>query len=758
VENLLQIPKWIAQPVRVDTWSRPLPPRHVHILPSLSLGGAEKIIVDLARSWAEAGVEADIIVLRKVKAEYQINEPGITVHKLGDLSPQQRLIQAAKIIHASQLPAYCHLTTLTELQGLWSLGCKTVPVVHNAKCGWKTDPHHWDNEHVPFIVACGEQVADELSQSGIKNPVKVIRHVVPAIPPLSTSQKATVRKAFGASPNTVLIGMLGRIVPQKRYTRAIRLLQGLRLQGIDAKLVIIGGVQGHEGVLAKHAVSNEIQRLGLQSYVFLTGPLANASRLLSALDLFLNTSLYEGVSIATMEAHASGTPVISTAVGGQAEAVLKAQLMAEDATDTDWLTAITNTLKQAKLPAVSTPAWQRQLAAQIWPWSLVTNQTHIPQSDVLFITSNIDVGGAQRSLCNLVAELTKYPLNMAVAISGPIGVPEFLRLPQEAGVDFIQLQPHQGVSLSQRVGNLLSLIQQRLPRHIAFWNMDSATKLAISKCLEGSSIKICDVSPGPLLFDELKQVAQLARVLSTSSEKYLKNLHVLVSKYHTTEIPYTPKVVVIPNGVPDNKTQISATDGPTPPPGYPPELAVVTVGRLHPSKRPDLLPLVAKELSQLVPGASLSVIGGVHSERQQSQVEAVLQGQKLPPNLFFLGPDTRTLGFLPRFACFYMVSTGQGCPNASLEAMMAGIPIVANPDGGTAEQIIDHVTGTLVPDPGSPQQYAKELAQAIAKILTDPPTATKLKASAKQHVQTQFSMSKMANAYYTLFRNSYTQL
>jgi glycosyltransferase involved in cell wall biosynthesis len=347
---------------------------------------------------------------------------------------------------------------------------------------------------------------------------------------------------------------------------------------------------------------------------------------------------------------------------------------------------------------------------------------------------------------------------MAVAISGPIGVPEFLRLPQEAGVDFIQLQPHQGVSLSQRVGNLLSLIQQRLPRHIAFWNMDSATKLAISKCLEGSSIKICDVSPGPLLFDELKQVAQLARVLSTSSEKYLKNLHVLVSKYHTTKIPYTPKVVVIPNGVPDNKTQISATDGPTPPPGYPPELAVVTVGRLHPSKRPDLLPLVAKELSQLVPGASLSVIGGVHSERQQSQVEAVLQGQKLPPNLFFLGPDTRTLGFLPRFACFYMVSTGQGCPNASLEAMMAGIPIVANPDGGTAEQIIDHVTGTLVPDPGSPQQYAKELAQAIAKILTDPPTATKLKASAKQHVQTQFSMSKMANAYYTLFRNSYTQL
>jgi glycosyltransferase involved in cell wall biosynthesis len=186
-----------------------------------------------------------------------------------------------------------------------------------------------------------------------------------------------------------------------------------------------------------------------------------------------------------------------------------------------------------------------------------------------------------------------------------------------------------------------------------------------------------------------------------------------------------------------------------PPPGADPSLAVVTAGRLTAAKRPELLPLVAAALARRLPGATLTVVGGTHGTDRDGAWAAMMDrcGGVLPDNLHFAGPDDRTTAFLPRFACFYMVSSDQGSPNASLEAMASGLPVVANPDGGTAEQVEDGVNGRLVADCGDDSAFADSLARALADVLSDPARARAMGDAGRKRASQRFSMATMAASY-----------
>jgi glycosyltransferase involved in cell wall biosynthesis len=353
-------------------------------------------------------------------------------------------------------------------------------------------------------------------------------------------------------------------------------------------------------------------------------------------------------------------------------------------------------------------------------------------------------------------------------VAGPVGVPGFLTSVLEAGVEVLDLSggPRPAGGLTARVGRVLSLVQARTPRTVAFWNLDAAAKLAIAKVLADGPVRLVDVSPGPMLYSELARAAGLARSLSTAPAAYLASLAMLVAKYQDGGPPAgwtQPPLVVIPNGVPEPPPPLAEGDGPAPPPGADPALAVVTVGRLAPVKRPELLPQVARALARRVPGATLTVVGGAHAtvvgapgSNAAAAWQAMLDGcgHDLPGNLVFAGPDHRAGAFLARFAVFYMVSEAQGCPNASLEAMASGLPVVANPDGGTGEQVEDGVTGRLVADPGDPAVFAEALAAALADLLLDPALRRRLGAAGQAKVRTRFGMARMADAYAEVLRCS----
>jgi glycosyltransferase involved in cell wall biosynthesis len=102
--------------------------------------------------------------------------------------------------------------------------------------------------------------------------------------------------------------------------------------------------------------------------------------------------------------------------------------------------------------------------------------------------------------------------------------------------------------------------------------------------------------------------------------------------------------------------------------------------------------------------------------------------------------------FLRSFRVFVMLSDDQGCPNASLEAMAAGVPVVANDSGGTAEQVLHGTNGFLV-SPDDP----REMAIALETLLRDPGMRDAFGAAARRHVERSFPMQRMIAGYLSAF-------
>ena len=113
--------------------------------------------------------------------------------------------------------------------------------------------------------------------------------------------------------------------------------------------------------------------------------------------------------------------------------------------------------------------------------------------------------------------------------------------------------------------------------------------------------------------------------------------------------------------------------------------------------------------------------------------------------MFFHGASG-AVDYVADFDAFVVVGQDQGSPNALLEALAAGLPCIANDDGGTNEQITHERTGLLVPD-----RAPTTLAPAISRVLTDRVLAAQLGRAGRERVLRSFSMDAMVARYEALF-------
>lgn len=180
--------------------------------------------------------------------------------------------------------------------------------------------------------------------------------------------------------------------------------------------------------------------------------------------------------------------------------------------------------------------------------------------------------------------------------------------------------------------------------------------------------------------------------------------------------------------------------------GLPPDgLVVGAVSRLDPVKGVAFL----MQAFAHVDGARLVVIG---DGPERGALESLADSLGLARRVHWVGHQRNASRLLSAFDLFVQPSLHEGLPNTVLEAMAAGLPVVATAVGGTPEVVVDGVTGLLVP-PGTPDV----LARAITTLLRDADLRRTMGQASRERVVQDFSVERMVEQTERLYEQLLTQ-
>jgi glycosyltransferase involved in cell wall biosynthesis len=699
----------------------------------LAIGGAERIVIDWAArvhpTWP-----VHIVVLRDHAHEWMV-PPGVRVTRLGggvDLDAKLTRIGREVARHGSSA-VLCHLLTETERRALAAGGASVVPVIHNARDGWLERASALHNHG--RVIAVSEAAADDLRRDGCRATISVIRHI-PRPRRFARDARATWRHAWRIPEPATVIGMVGAVKPQKDYPFAVRLLKRL-LADRDLYLVIVGGPIGKNGRAAWHAVLDEMTRCGVRQRLAMPAFVPDAAACLPAFDLLLNTSIYEGTSIATLEALVNGVSVVASRVGGQGELPAEGlTLVDKDAPLDEWAAAVSAALDRS---SSSAPAWTRFPSFRLWTLAHLAGGDVTPTDRVLIATANLNAGGAQRSLVHLATSLRQTPFE--IAVTGDSTADYFFNALRTAGVAVYRTSASR-----DPFDHAEQLIHRVSTEHIGtvcFWNLDPKIKLLVTQALAHTDVALVDVSPGPSSFDEMQRAADFARLIAFSEHDYHQRLDRIVVKFTTPASAACfgeGKIDIIPNGVAAParaKASYELTGAPR----------VVVNGRIAPTKfLVEIIEAMAL-VRTTMPNAELHVFGSAEPRHAAYEERARrTAGEAIGKTVFFHGTSRAAVDHLLDFDAFVVIAQDQGCPNALLEALAAGLPCIANDDGGTREQIIHERTGLLVSD-----RAPATIARAIVRVLTDRLLAEQLGRAGRAHALRSFSLGTMVSRYEALF-------
>ena len=203
-----------------------------------------------------------------------------------------------------------------------------------------------------------------------------------------------------------------------------------------------------------------------------------------------------------------------------------------------------------------------------------------------------------------------------------------------------------------------------------------------------------------------------------------------VAAYAAREFRIPPdRLSTIANGVDLDRFR------PAPRHGFGGDPTIGSTARLHAENDHATLLRAFSRLSARWPEAELLLVG---RGPEEARLKALAEDLGTSTRIRFVGEQGDVAPFLHQMDLYVQPSVAAGMPNSVLEAMAAGLPVVATGVGGTPEVVVEGETGLLVPPRNS-----MALADAVLKLLEDRRLAQAFGRAGRARVETHFSEERM---------------
>lgn len=299
----------------------------IHLITGLGIGGAEAALRDLVLGIDRDRFESVVVSIQsKREIADQIEPAGIRVIYLngaiGNGFGFLKLIAVLRnekpdVLHTQLF----HADIMGRLAGFIARVPKNISTLQNVTFGGKL--REWllvlTRGLVDEHVAVSNIVLDHTAKLGIARKEKshVIYNAVNVEKYKPTSHREELRNKLGLDVTKKIIVSTGRLIEQKGFPYLMEAMQSLYVEKNihDIQLIILG--EGPDRFQLEH-----IQKSFPKDLVVLAGAVLNVVEYLQAADIFVMSSVWEGCSVALIEAGAVGLPVVATPVGVAPELIV----------------------------------------------------------------------------------------------------------------------------------------------------------------------------------------------------------------------------------------------------------------------------------------------------------------------------------------------------------------------------------------------------------------------------------------------------
>lgn len=301
--------------------------RILHLITRLPIGGAERMLLGVLRNLDTTRFESTVCCIQdRGELAEEVESLGIQVHALGLMARggfDRRVVPALRRLmrelEVELVHSHLYHANLYGRLAAWREGIPVIASVHNTYSRRKWHRHLINHllARMSFRITAGSaDVERDILVHDRVAPEKLVR--LPNcidLDRVSTSLSPAVAKqrlGFGAAD--LVIGTVGRMEEQKGHAFLLDAFARLRhmpdVPSSSLRLLIVG-----DGRL-KSATEQQAARLDIADACRFPGSIKDLADIYRAIDIFVMPSMWEGLSLAMLEAMAAGLPMIATDVGG----------------------------------------------------------------------------------------------------------------------------------------------------------------------------------------------------------------------------------------------------------------------------------------------------------------------------------------------------------------------------------------------------------------------------------------------------------